>query len=275
LSKNSKSNLKGNLQMKKVLFSALILTFVLSLSAQNEPANITTPISGGVVNGKATSLPKPQYPAAAKAVRASGAVNVEVLIDEEGNVVSASAITGHPLLRAASQQAARSAKFSPTRLSGQLVKVRGIIVYNFVAAGDWIGLGRALAIKDFEGLKSRDFFPSNFVTEKKQLDAIIAENQPDKLDNFTETLQAKLYQDKTGDWELSVGLALGRIKANIDDQNEIRTQLLKIKELSDFPVENTSETRLVKLKELADFIAKSKFSNADKLKITDICNSIY
>ena len=29
-------------------------------------------ISGGVLNGKATSLPKPAYPAAARAVRASG-----------------------------------------------------------------------------------------------------------------------------------------------------------------------------------------------------------
>ncbi len=91
------------------------------------------PVSGGVVNGKATSLPKPPYPAAAKAVRASGAVSVQVLIDEDGNVVSASATSGHPLLRAAAVQAARGARFSPTMLSGQKVKVSGVIVYNFVA----------------------------------------------------------------------------------------------------------------------------------------------
>lgn len=91
------------------------------------------PVSGGVVNGKATSLPKPPYPAAAKAVRAAGTVSVQVLIDEDGNVVSASATSGHPLLRAAAAQAARSAKFSPTLLSGQKVKVSGIITYNFVA----------------------------------------------------------------------------------------------------------------------------------------------
>lgn len=93
----------------------------------------TNSISGGVVNGKATGLPKPPYPAAAKAVKASGAVSVQVLIDEEGNVVSASAVSGHPLLRAASEQAARGARFSPTMLCGQKVKVSGIIVYNFVA----------------------------------------------------------------------------------------------------------------------------------------------
>jgi TonB family protein len=261
--------------MKKVLFLALLLSFALSISAQNEPPKITKPISGGIINGKATSLPKPVYPAAAKAVRASGSVNVQVLIDEEGKVISASAVSGHPLLRAASEQAARAATFSPTILSGQPVKVSGVIVYNFVAAGDWIGLGRALAMKDFESLKNQYLLPSNFVTEKKQLDAITTENQPDKLDNFTETIQAKLYADKIGNWEFNIGLAIGRIKANIEDQNEVRTQLLKIKELSDFPAENASETRLVKLKELADFISKSTFSKDDKLKITDICNSIY
>ncbi|PYS99195.1 MAG: hypothetical protein DMF63_14100 [Acidobacteria bacterium] len=89
-------------------------------------------ISGGVLNGKATSLPKPPYPPAARAVRASGAVTVQVLIDESGSVVSASAVSGHPLLRAAAVQAARGARFSPTQLSGQAVKVSGVITYNFV-----------------------------------------------------------------------------------------------------------------------------------------------
>ena len=89
-------------------------------------------LSGGVLNGKATSLPKPEYPAAAKAGKASGAVSVQVLVDVEGNVVSASAVSGHPLLRAAAESAARGAKFSPTFLSGQPVKISGIIVYNFV-----------------------------------------------------------------------------------------------------------------------------------------------
>lgn len=89
-------------------------------------------ISGGVLNGKATSLPKPAYPPAARAVRASGAVAVQVLIDENGRVVSASATSGHPLLRNAAVSAARGARFSPTMLSGQPVKVTGIITYNFV-----------------------------------------------------------------------------------------------------------------------------------------------
>lgn len=89
-------------------------------------------ISGGVLNGKATSLPKPPYPPAARAVRASGAVSVQVLISESGSVVSANAVSGHPLLRPAAVAAARGARFSPTLLSGQPVKVSGVITYNFV-----------------------------------------------------------------------------------------------------------------------------------------------
>ncbi len=85
----------------------------------------------GVVNGKAKFLPKPIYSAAAKAIRATGDVNVQVLIDESGNVVSASAASGHPLLKGEAEKAARNAKFNPTLLSGQPVKVSGVIVYKF------------------------------------------------------------------------------------------------------------------------------------------------
>lgn len=95
------------------------------------PKPVPKTVSGGVLNGKATSLPTPPYPAAAKAVRASGSVSVQVLIDESGRVISASAVSGHPLLRQAAEQAARGARFSPTLLSGQPVKVSGVITYNF------------------------------------------------------------------------------------------------------------------------------------------------
>lgn len=88
-------------------------------------------LSGGVLNGKATSLPKPTYPSAARTVRASGAVNVQVTIDESGNVIFVAAVSGHPLLRAAAEQAARNAKFAPTTLSGKPIKVTGVVVYNF------------------------------------------------------------------------------------------------------------------------------------------------
>ena len=89
-------------------------------------------VSGGVLNGKALSLPKPDYPASARSAGASGVVVVEVTVDESGKVVAARALSGHPMLRAAAIAAARQARFAPTTLSGQPVKVTGIINYNFV-----------------------------------------------------------------------------------------------------------------------------------------------
>ena len=100
---------------------------------EDTPPPVPKTVSAGVVNGKAANLVKPPYPPAAKAVRASGAVNVQVLIDENGNVISASAVSGHALLRASAEAAARASKFSPTMLAGQRVKVTGVIVYNFTA----------------------------------------------------------------------------------------------------------------------------------------------
>jgi TonB family protein len=89
-------------------------------------------VSGGVLNGKAVAKPMPVYPPIAKAARASGTVTVQILVDEEGYVISASAISGHPLLQHASVVAARQVRFTPTLLEGQPVKVSGVITYNFV-----------------------------------------------------------------------------------------------------------------------------------------------
>jgi TonB family protein len=87
--------------------------------------------SGGVLQGSATRRVEPVYPPLAKAARVSGAVVVEMTIDEEGNVMSARAISGHPLLKDAAVEAARGWTFSPTLLQGVSVKVIGTITFNF------------------------------------------------------------------------------------------------------------------------------------------------
>jgi periplasmic protein TonB len=100
-----------------------------------EPRPIRTgplkPVSGGILNGKAVALPAPQYPEIAKRARATGLVEVEVVIDLTGKVISAKAVKGPALLQGAAEQAAKNARFSPTLLSGQPVRVSGVITYNF------------------------------------------------------------------------------------------------------------------------------------------------
>jgi hypothetical protein len=86
------------------------------------------PISGGVLNSKAIYLPVPEVPAG----QATGVVMVAVVIDEQGSVVEARAVSGPPQLHQAAVSAARMARFSPTLLMGEPVRVSGTLSYNFV-----------------------------------------------------------------------------------------------------------------------------------------------
>jgi protein TonB len=98
------------------------------------PKPILRPVSGGVLNGTALSLPSPTYPEAARRMRTAGVVSVEVVVDETGKVISAVASSGPTALREVAVQAALRARFSPTKLSGQPVKVSGLINYKFAIA---------------------------------------------------------------------------------------------------------------------------------------------
>lgn len=100
-------------------------------SSMPTPKPLTKPVSGGVLNGAAIDLPKPEYPEIARRARAGGTVSIEVVIDETGKVVSARASSGNALLREAALKAALRARFSPTKLSGQPVKIAGLLNYNF------------------------------------------------------------------------------------------------------------------------------------------------
>ncbi|MDX6447283.1 MAG: periplasmic protein TonB [Blastocatellia bacterium] len=92
----------------------------------------TTRLTSSVLISKAISLPQPLYPPLAKQIKAQGAVNVQILVDEQGRVVSAQAVSGNPTLLVAAKDAAMRARFTPTILSGVPVKVQGLITYNFV-----------------------------------------------------------------------------------------------------------------------------------------------
>lgn len=91
------------------------------------------PTEGGILNSKAIDLPKANYPAEAKKSQVSGQVQVKVLVDETGKVISAEALFGPESLRAAAVEAAKRARFKPTVIDGVAVKVSGIITYDFKA----------------------------------------------------------------------------------------------------------------------------------------------
>lgn len=117
-------------------FPLLLTMLTLHAPARAMPQNKPEPPkiirkSGGVLQGSATKRVEPVYPPLAKAAKVSGAVVVEVTIDETGKVIEARAISGHPLLKDSAVEAAREWTFSPTQLSGVPVKVIGTLTFNF------------------------------------------------------------------------------------------------------------------------------------------------
>ena len=94
---------------------------------QQDPNQKRAPINGGMLNGKAIYMPRPEAPG-----DANGIVLVQILIDEQGSVIDAKAVSGPQNLHAVSVSAARLARFMPTVLSGVPVKVAGTLSYNFV-----------------------------------------------------------------------------------------------------------------------------------------------
>lgn len=80
--------------------------------------------------------------------RLGGNIQVEVEVEGQGNVTKAKAISGHPLLRTTSEQAARFAKFLPINL-----KTKMIITYSFTVADRKSVKFLGFEIKDVKILK--------------------------------------------------------------------------------------------------------------------------
>ncbi|HEU4389493.1 MAG TPA: TonB family protein [Blastocatellia bacterium] len=98
---------------------------------QNPNAPRVVRKSVSVLKGDAIRRAEPLYPPLAKAARLTGSVPVEIIIDEEGEVMVARALGGHPLLKNAAVAAAQAFRFTPTLVEGTPVKVVGTITFNF------------------------------------------------------------------------------------------------------------------------------------------------
>lgn len=126
--------------MKKFL---LILPLLFALCAVQSVSAQEKNIWGGIINGKASYLPKPDYPREAENLCASGQVEVEVTVvfkTQEGEVVSAKAVSGDTLLRKPAEEAALKAKFYRANDLNES-KISGILVYNFPSEKKCVGTG--------------------------------------------------------------------------------------------------------------------------------------
>ena len=101
---------------------------VVSSCLENCEQQKSDKVTGGGIVDKVL----PQYPPIARAAHASGDVAVLIVIDEQGNVIAAKSVSGHPLLQAAALKAAKDSTFKPYFVDGAAVKVMGTLTYNFV-----------------------------------------------------------------------------------------------------------------------------------------------
>lgn len=99
-------------------------------AAPTQP-NDGSPLNVGSLVSYATRQSPPTYPPAAKTVRATGVVKVEVTIDENGEVAEIGKTSGHAMLQAAAKDAVRKWRFKPFTRDGQPVRANGYVSFNF------------------------------------------------------------------------------------------------------------------------------------------------
>jgi protein TonB len=96
-------------------------------SAPARPQRVST----GILLGNTIRQVPAAYPAIARSTQVEGVVEVQVIVDEQGNVVAADVLSGHPLLRKSAVEAARQWKFRPTMLNDQSIKISGVLKFTF------------------------------------------------------------------------------------------------------------------------------------------------
>lgn len=102
-------------------------------SPQKKPVEIRQ--STEVLQKSVTYRIEPEYPQEARAQGISGFVVLEVRIDETGNVISVTPVSGQQLLVNVAMKAVKAWKFAPTKLSGAAAQVTGNVAFYFAADG--------------------------------------------------------------------------------------------------------------------------------------------
>lgn len=219
------------MKLKKSLIFLLIAAFCISASSvfaqkkskkQSSAKSLKTKqkkqpktISGGVVNGRAIDLVMPVYPQAARSIGLYGKVEVKVLIDIDGKVLNAEVISGNPILRSSSVNAALKSEFAPINLGGEFVRVSGRIHYIFLPTTlNWLEIGYILQkpwSAYYSSLKIENYFPDGFEEELRLLRRK-NENQGESRETVISSIQNKLSYKAKSLWLFSVGTVLGKTK---------------------------------------------------------------
>ncbi|MGH9818677.1 MAG: TonB family protein, partial [Pyrinomonadaceae bacterium] len=205
-------------------------------------------------------LVEPKYPPAAHYANVYGQVQVEVTIDENGHVLSAVVMTGHPLLRAASIAAASNSSFEPFTVNGEQFRVSGTIFYNYLPnQWNWLEIGYTLkhgssyySIKDLVSL-----LPVGFSDESRFLQQIVEGNADwDKaIESIIATVRGKLSNDRRSTWLFETGSTIAEIRDKCCRFDNVNHELsANLNALIISAPDDISSDLLSGLRQLADLI---------------------
>jgi TonB family protein len=91
----------------------------------------TSPLQVGSLIDYATARVAPTYPPAAKTMRMTGTVKVEVIVSEDGSISEVKNTSGPSMLQRAATDALKKWKFKPFVRDGQPVKATGFVSFSF------------------------------------------------------------------------------------------------------------------------------------------------
>ncbi len=208
--------------MRKFIPCPLIFIFLLCSALIGQVSDGANPrISVPDINGRAILLVKPDFPETAVAAAADGAgVSLKVVVDENGDVISATcSLNCHPMLKDAAELAASTSKFKPLILNEKAVKYEGILLYTFVVDRvEWFRFGTALeSARQFDNISLgpvAQILSSRFAEERKRLLSLDAPGVDLKTRWATIREVEGVFKEKLKDgdrWRFEIGMGLRRI----------------------------------------------------------------
>jgi hypothetical protein len=227
-------------------------------------------ISFGVLNGKAKALVEPVYPRAAMAVNAHGNVTVQIIVDARGCVETAMAISGHPLLRPASVNAALKSTFYPVTLSGNPIRVSGVIHYKYWPNRlNWLELGYSSDSK----VVLQEFLPDRFNNERELIESLGTSppgGRAKLMQEILKRIDTQLIGEPKNRWLFNMGRELKLFKNECRTNDACAAPKLRLADLLNPAPTDVSPLFIIRLKELIgetdiSGITKKQFEITERL----------
>jgi TonB family protein len=266
---------------KFLLFFSLIAIPATEAFAQEQPKFGVPLHQAETVSVKGIFLAKPDYPPMARAMRLGGQVSVIVTIDEDGNVVSAKADSGHPVFHKYAEEAAIRSKFTPAKLNGLPVKVTGRLNFNFVISPNWEEIGSTLAVVEFDSAaisykgEAKEIFGEGLPEEAREYETLTTgesfEGKGERAEKLINSIQVKLEKLQPIDaWYFKLGVIESRLQSyasNAAREGQFKAQIQGLLDLYNSIPNGIPALRTEAIAEALRISQKAPLTDQDKAKI--------